>query len=73
MITKAKQNAKELDTLLTVKDVAEIYCLSTREVHRREAAGTIPKALTLGHHTKRWRASDIQAHLDSLRPSARFA
>jgi predicted DNA-binding transcriptional regulator AlpA len=68
VLTKAKENALQFDTLLTAKDLAELYCLSTREVYRRAAAGLMPSGYKIGHHTRRWKASEIQAHLDSLKP-----
>ncbi len=56
------------DELLTVKDVAELYCLSTRDVYRKARCGELPQPVKLGPRTTRWKASEIQAHLDSLTP-----
>ena len=69
MPTKVKENALQLDTLLTVKDLAEIYCISTREVYRRAETGELPRGFKLGHHSRRWKASQIQEHLDALTPA----
>jgi predicted DNA-binding transcriptional regulator AlpA len=65
---KVREQTREWDTLLTAMDLAEIYCLSVREIYRKAASGEIPKPIKLGHHTTRWRASAIQAHIDSLNP-----
>ncbi len=56
------------DELLTVHDLAELYCLTPREVRRQARLGAIPAPIKLGHRTCRWKASVIQAHLDSLTP-----
>jgi excisionase family DNA binding protein len=65
-----RDHATLIDELLTVKDLAEILCLSVREVYRKAAAGELPAPIKLGHRTTRWRAREIQAHLDSLPPRA---
>jgi predicted DNA-binding transcriptional regulator AlpA len=57
---------EQLDTLLTVKDVAEILCMGVRTVWRKSSEGAIPKPVTLGRLIKRWRASDLQRYLDRL-------
>jgi predicted DNA-binding transcriptional regulator AlpA len=57
---------EQLDTLLTVKDVAEILCMGVRTVWRKSSEGAIPKPVTLGRLIKRWKATDIQAFLDRL-------
>jgi predicted DNA-binding transcriptional regulator AlpA len=57
---------EQLDTLLTVKDVAEILCMGVRTVWRKAHAGKIPRPVTLAPLIKRWRASDIQAYIDNL-------
>ena len=61
MSGKVKENAIELDTLLTVKDVAELYCLCPREVYRSAARGRLPRGHKIGHRIRRWKASEIQA------------
>jgi excisionase family DNA binding protein len=58
-----------MDTLITVQDVAEILCVSTRQVYASVAAGRLPKPVKLGHRTTRWKATDIQAYLDQLKPA----
>jgi predicted DNA-binding transcriptional regulator AlpA len=58
------------DELLTVKDVAELYCLSIREVYRKVRCGALPQPIKLGPRTTRWKASEIQAHLDRLMPAS---
>jgi predicted DNA-binding transcriptional regulator AlpA len=57
------------DELLTARDVAELYSISIREVYRKASCGELPRPIKLGHRTTRWKASDIQAHLDSLTPN----
>jgi predicted DNA-binding transcriptional regulator AlpA len=54
------------DFLLTVQDMADLLCLSTREVWRREAAGQIPAAIRLGRKTVRWKGSEVEAYMQQL-------
>lgn len=54
------------DFLLTVQDMADLLCLSTREVWRREAAGQIPAAVRLGRKTVRWKGSEVEAYMQQL-------
>jgi excisionase family DNA binding protein len=55
---------EQLDTLLTVSDVAEILCIGVRTVWRWAALGKIPKPVRLSRKTLRWKASQLQAYLD---------
>jgi predicted DNA-binding transcriptional regulator AlpA len=66
MSHKATQPEVAFDELLTARDVAELYSISIREVYRKASSGELPKPIKLGHRTRRWSASVIQAHLDSL-------
>lgn len=50
---------------LTVRQVAGLLQVHVRTVWRMAAAGEIPKPITIGRKTVRWRASDIQRFLDS--------
>lgn len=52
--------------LLTVDDMADLLCLSTREIWRREAAGLIPAAVRLGRKTVRWKGTDVEAFMQQL-------
>ena len=52
--------------LLTVDDMADLLCLSTREVWRREAAGLIPAAVRLGRKTVRWKGTEVEAFMQQL-------
>lgn len=54
------------DTLLTIRDVAEILDLGQRTVWRLEAEGRLPKAIRLNRRVVRWKASAIQSYIDQL-------
>lgn len=66
MVTHAADICQE--SLLTVKDVAEILCMGVRTVWKAESSGEIPKAVRINKKTVRWKASAIQAFLDKLGP-----
>jgi excisionase family DNA binding protein len=55
-----------LDYLLTVEDLAKLYKVSKRTVWRWSKAGRIPAPVRCSKISVRWRASDIQKHLDTL-------
>jgi predicted DNA-binding transcriptional regulator AlpA len=67
MTANAPAPPPTLEPLMTAADVAEVLGLSVREVFRRAASGEIPRAYKLGHHTSRWKPTEIQAYLDRLR------
>ena len=52
------------DQMLTVKDVADCLSISVRSVWRWTKSGKIPAPIKLGFHVVRWRASEIQRHID---------
>jgi excisionase family DNA binding protein len=52
---------------MNAREVAEVLGISTREVYRRASSGKIPRPYKLGHHTSRWKPSEVQAFLDGLR------
>ena len=52
------------DGLLNVKQVAELLNVSVRTVWAWSAGGTMPKPITVGRVTKRWRPADIQAYME---------
>jgi predicted DNA-binding transcriptional regulator AlpA len=54
----------QLDTLLTVKDVAEMLSVGVRTVWRWSALDKIPRPIRLAKKTLRWKASQLQAYLD---------
>lgn len=49
--------------LLTVTQVAQLLVISVRQVWRLEKDGLIPKAVTIGTRTRRWRLTDMQSYL----------
>jgi len=67
------EDIEQLDTLLTVKDVAEILSIGVRTVWRWRALGKIPSPVRLTRQTLRWKASQLQAYLDNAKPEARGA
>jgi predicted DNA-binding transcriptional regulator AlpA len=56
---------QELDTLLTVQDVAEILSVGVRTVWRWTALSRLPKPIRLAKKVVRWKASELQAYLDN--------
>ncbi len=63
---KGTLHASQIDTLLTVKDVAEILSIGIRTTWRMASAGKIPKPIRIGTKLTRWKASQLQAYLDAL-------
>lgn len=55
-------NPDTFDKLLTVKEVAERFAVSTATVWRLAKSSDIPQPIKIGHSV-RWRASDLQKHL----------
>ena len=53
--------------LLTVKDVADLLAISTREVWRKADAGDLPKPLRLGRKLRRWLPEEIEAVIERAR------
>jgi len=57
---------EQLDTLLTVDDVAELLSVCVRTVWQKVSNGSLPKPVCLSPQIRRWRASEIQAYIDKL-------
>jgi predicted DNA-binding transcriptional regulator AlpA len=57
---------EQLETLLTVKDVAEILSVGVRTVWRWAATDKIPRPIRLTSKIRRWKASQLQAYLDRI-------
>lgn len=55
----------QLETLLNVKDVADILSVGVRTVWRWTALDKIPRPIRLGRHTVRWTASALQDFIDA--------
>lgn len=53
-----------MERMLTVKEVAALLAVSTRNVYRLKDAGRIPKPFKIGGAT-RWRTEDIQKWLNN--------
>lgn len=54
------------DRLLTVRDVAQLLAMSTRNIWRLKSAGRLPPAIKIGGAV-RWDRADIARHLDALK------
>jgi len=52
------------ESLLTVKDLGEILCVSTRQVRRLDAGEQLPEAIRIGRLV-RWRESEVSAWMDA--------
>lgn len=53
--------------LLTVKDVADLLAISTREVWRRADSGQLPKPLRLGGKLRRWLREEVEAVIEQAK------
>ncbi len=58
------------DELLTVKDVAALCGITTRQVYRKARCGELPAPVKVSRRIKRWRASEIRLHLESRLPDS---
>jgi predicted DNA-binding transcriptional regulator AlpA len=56
--------------LLDVRQVAELFGCSRRQVWRLAASGAIPEPIRLASRTVRWRERDLLRHLDALADQA---
>jgi predicted DNA-binding transcriptional regulator AlpA len=56
-----------LEATLTMADLTCLYCVSKRTIWRWVAEGRIPPPLAVTRRIRRWKASEIQQHLDSLK------
>ena len=59
-------DAKSSCQLLTVRQVAGLLSVHPRSVWRMAATGKIPAPIRLGEKTVRWRAADLEQHLEKL-------
>lgn len=57
--------SQQLETMLTVKDVAEILSIGIRTAWRWANTGKIPSPYRLANRTVRWKASELQRYLDN--------
>jgi excisionase family DNA binding protein len=58
--------ANQNERLLTIQDVAKLYRIAVRTVRRWIAEGRIPQPMHLNQRVLRWKASEIQRHLENL-------
>jgi excisionase family DNA binding protein len=61
-----------LEATLTLADLAEIYAVSKRTIWRWVAEGRIPGPYAITRRIRRWKASEIQQHLDGLQRTRRL-
>lgn len=59
------------DHLLTKRQVAEMYATTPRSIERWVSLGKIPAPVKSPAQGMRWRASDIQRHIESLQQAER--
>jgi predicted DNA-binding transcriptional regulator AlpA len=59
-------NSTRLDATLTLVNLVEIYSVSKRTIWRWVAEGKIPRPYALSRRIRRWKANEIQQHLDGL-------
>lgn len=64
-----RKNAAPDDDLINVRMVAQKLCISVDSVWKYNRAGLIPKPVSLGNGSTRWKRSEINAHIASLNPS----
>lgn len=57
----------ELQKLLTVRQVAEMLSISTREVWRRADSGDLPRPIQLGKRVRRWLRDEIEAIIEQAK------
>ncbi len=55
-----------LEVTLTLEDLMDIYCVSRRTIWRWVAEGRLPRPYAITRRVRRWKASEIQQHLDGL-------
>jgi excisionase family DNA binding protein len=56
----------QTESLLTIQDVAKLYRIAVRTARRWVAEGRIPQPMHLNQRVLRWKASEIQRHLENL-------
>ena len=62
-----KESIEALDTMLTVDDLAGILSVGRRTIWRWATEGRIPNPIKISERCIRWKASEIQEYLDSLK------
>ena len=55
-----------LEATLTLHDLVTIYSVSKRTIWRWVAEGRLPRPLAVTRRIRRWKACEIQQHLDGL-------
>jgi len=55
------------DRLIDAADLARVLSVSLRQIWRLRAAGDIPAPVRVGSRSVRWRATDIDRYLATLR------
>lgn len=61
------QHISELDRLLRISEVSTSCGLARSTIYLKLSQGKFPKPVNVGTQAVRWRHSDIQAWLDSLK------
>lgn len=54
------------EATLTMEDLVTIYHVSKRTIWRWVREGRLPRPLAVTRRIRRWRASEIQQHLNDL-------
>ena len=57
---------ERFNATLTLVNLVEIYSVSKRTIWRWVAEGRIPQPYAVSRRTRRWKANEIQQHLDGL-------
>ena len=66
-------DAERFNATLTLLNLVEIYCVSKRTIWRWVAEGRIPRPYAVSRRIRRWKANEIQEHLDGLPQSTQGA
>jgi predicted DNA-binding transcriptional regulator AlpA len=59
-------DSTRFDATLTLVNLVEIYSVSKRTIWRWVAEGRIPRPYAVSPRIRRWKANEIQQHLDGL-------
>lgn len=63
-----KGNMSPDDSLLTARQVSEKLSVTVDSIWKYSKAGWIPKPVRLGSGSTRWKRSEINTHIASLKP-----
>ncbi len=55
-----------LEATLTLEHLVTIYCVSKRTIWRWVKEDKIPRPIAVTRRIRRWKACEIQQHIDSL-------